>query len=104
MPIPADPDEPSGPGGTETSTEPAPADATQRTRASHAWLREILLIAVFYFVYQFIRGLADLGARNRAFRHANWVVSAEKTLHIFVEQPIQEALLPLGWLITIANT
>ncbi|MCB0980962.1 MAG: phosphatase PAP2 family protein [Acidimicrobiaceae bacterium] len=116
MPIPADPEEPTGPGAQSAVAggvpdadgalaDPAgtPAD-TGRNRSSRAWLREILLIAVFYFVYQFIRGLADLGARNRAFRHANWVVSAEKALHIFVEQPIQEALLPLGWLITIANT
>lgn len=81
-----------------------PATAILKGRFEYAWLREVLIIAGCYFAYQFIRGLADLGARSRAYRHANRIVDLEKSMGIFVEQSIQQALLPIEWLITLSNT
>ena len=88
----------------QLAAQSAPEPAVRAGRPSYAWLREVLLIAAFYFVYQFVRGLADLGARNRAFRNANLIVNMEKALHMFVEQPFQQALLHYDWLITVSNT
>lgn len=68
-----------------------------------AWLREVLLVVGFYNIYQVIRGQADLGARARAFRHANWVVDAERAMRLFVEQPVQQAVLAIDWFMAFTN-
>ncbi len=68
------------------------------------WVREAALVLAFYYVYQTIRSFANSGnVSPRAFRNANRLVSLEQHLHIFVEQPIQEALLSARWLIKILN-
>lgn len=45
-------------------------------RQTNSWVRELFLVLIFYHVYQFARGSADVGARGRAFRHARWIVDA----------------------------
>lgn len=57
----------------------------------------------FYQVYQFARGSADVGARGRAFRHARWIVDAEKRLHLFGEPTVQRAAETWNWLMTFTN-
>jgi len=69
-----------------------------------AWLRELLIVIAFYNVYQVVRGQADVGARARAFRHARWIVEAEKATFMFVEQSIQRVVLGVDWLVTVSNT
>lgn len=69
-----------------------------------AWLRELLIVIGVYNVYQVIRGQADVGARARAFRHAQWIVEAEKATFTFIEQGLQRAVLRVDWLVTASNT
>ena len=52
------------------------------------FLRQLALFIAFDVAYEATRGLSD-GARNVAIRHAEDVVSAEKTLGIFREQAVQ---------------
>ena len=48
-------------------------------------------------MYQTIRSFANSGnVSPRAFANANRLVELEQHMHIFVEQPIQEALLSAG--------
>lgn len=69
-----------------------------------AWLRELLIVIGVYNVYQVIRGQADVGARARAFRHAQWIVEAEQATFTFIEQGLQQAVLGVDWLVTASNT
>ena len=81
-----------------------PAASTPSQRRSHrGWVRETVLVIVFYYVYQTIRSLADRGVTNRAYSNARHLVDWEKTLRIFHEQAIQEALLASHWLIKLMN-
>ncbi len=70
----------------------------------HAWLRELGIVLGFYYVYQTIRSLADVGGvKNRAHANAHWLVSAEKSMFIFHEQSIQQAFLGATWFIKVMN-
>lgn len=70
----------------------------------HAWLRELGIVLGFYYVYQTIRSLADVGGvKNRAHGNAHWLVSAEKSMFIFHEQSIQQAFLGATWFIKVMN-
>ena len=75
-----------------------------RRPARHAWIREIAIVLGFYYVYNAIRSLADVGGvQNRAHRNANWIVSAEKAMFIYHEQSIQQAFLGANWFIKVMN-
>jgi hypothetical protein len=70
----------------------------------HGWLRELGIVLGFYYVYQTIRSLADVGGvKNRAHSNAHWLVSAEKSMFIFHEQSIQQAFLGATWFIKAMN-
>jgi hypothetical protein len=79
----------------------APTDADDRHDAVTAdtglrWWREVLYIALFYFVYSWIRnqfGSASVHP-DEAFDHALQVIDIEKTLGLYVEPTIQ------GWFVT----
>jgi hypothetical protein len=72
--------------------------------ARHAWLREVGIVLGFYYVYQTIRSLADVGGvKNRAIGNADWIVSAEKAMFIYHEQTIQQAFLGATWFIKVMN-
>jgi hypothetical protein len=67
------------------------------------FLRQLALFIAFDITYEATRGLSD-GARDVAVRHAEDVVSAEKTLGIFREQTIQHwAMHAPGFVIEVAN-
>ncbi len=83
--------------------ESSPATEVTPQRAHRGWVRETVLVIAFYYVYQTIRSLADSGVTNRAYSNARHLVDWEKTLRIFHEQAIQEALLASHWLIKLMN-
>lgn len=81
-----------------------PPDAPVRRPSRHAWIREFAIVIGFYYVYNSIRSLADVGGvQNRAHRNANWIVSAEKWMFIYHEQSIQQAFLGANWFIKVMN-
>jgi len=83
---------------------PSPAGIVHPKPARHAWLRELGIVLGFYYVYQTIRSLADLGGvKARAHSNANHLVSLEKTLFIYHEQSIQQAFLGATWFIKAMN-
>ena len=101
MEVSTRPDESSD--ASAASAEAAPTPAVVRPRR-FGWVREAALILAFYYVYQTIRSFANSGnVSPRAFANANRLVSLEQHMHIFVEQPIQEALLSARWLIRALN-
>ncbi|MGB8862433.1 MAG: phosphatase PAP2 family protein [Ilumatobacteraceae bacterium] len=72
--------------------------------AKHAWLRELGIVLGFYYVYQTIRSLADVGGvKNRAHGNAHLIVSMEKSTFLFHEQSIQQAFLGATWFIKAMN-
>jgi hypothetical protein len=78
-----------------TETSPAPR--------SH-WVRELVIVVVFYYGYELVRRFAHLGkTRPRAFRNANYLVGFERTLHIFSESALQKAFLGARWFIKLMN-
>jgi membrane-associated phospholipid phosphatase len=93
----------------ETSGRPGSVrravDAIGR-RLPRGWgdfLRQLALFIVFDITYESTRGLSD-GARVVAIRHAEDVVSAEKTLGIFREQAVQHwAMHAPGFVLEVAN-
>lgn len=85
-------------------TVPAEVTTHTTTRKVHrGWLRETALVIAFYYVYQTIRSLADQGVTNRAYSNARLLVDWEKSLRIFHEQAMQEALLGAHWFIKVMN-
>lgn len=76
-------------------TSPAPR--------SH-WVRELVIVVVFYYTYELIRRFVHLGkVQTRAFRNANYLVALERTLHIYSESAVQKAFLGARWFIKVMN-
>ncbi|OWY61284.1 hypothetical protein B7486_64595, partial [cyanobacterium TDX16] len=83
-----------------TGSAPVVEDPDQRLaeRAAFArshlrWWRELLYVAVFYFVYSWIRnrfGSASVDT-SLAFEHAREVIDLERMIGLFHEESIQEA-------------
>ena len=66
--------------------------------------RQVLLFVIAYYAYSLVRGLADEpGAVQTAFDNARGIISAERTLHIFVEPSIQAWSMGSGLLIDAAS-
>lgn len=87
---------------TGEAPEEAP-DAEEAARAERAafsrrhlrWWRELLYVAVFYFVYSWIRnkfGSASVDT-ELALRHAEQMIDLERAIGLFHEESIQEAFL-----------
>jgi hypothetical protein len=58
----------------------------------HGWLdllRQVSLFVSAFFVYDLVRGLVESGKATAAFQHARELISAERTLHLFVEPSVQ---------------
>ncbi|MEO6158838.1 MAG: phosphatase PAP2 family protein [Ilumatobacteraceae bacterium] len=69
-----------------------------------AWLREVAIVVVFYYVYQTIRSIASHGSvDSRAYSNADRLVSLERFLHIYSEQTVQAFFLSQRWFIKILN-
>ena len=78
-----------------TETSPAPR--------SH-WLRELVIVVVFYYSYEMVRRFAFPGKTNpRAFGNANHLIALERWLHIYSESAVQRAFLGTRWFIKIMN-
>jgi hypothetical protein len=78
-----------------TETSPAPR--------SH-WLRELVIVVVFYYGYELIRRFAFPGEKNpRAFANANRLIALERFLHIYSESAVQKAFLGARWFIKVMN-
>lgn len=68
------------------------------------WLRELVIVVVFYYSYELIRRFVHLGkVRPRAFRNQLYVMRLERTLHIYTESAVQKAFLGATWFIKILN-
>jgi hypothetical protein len=81
-----------------------PDAAPRHLRWLRGWARELVIILAFYYGYETIRSFADhTGITSNAYANAHRLVTAERWLHIFWEQPIQHALLPATWLIKAMN-
>lgn len=69
------------------------------------WWMEVAYIGVFYAVYTGIRntqGSARVGELH-AFNNAKKIIQAERTFHIFVEEPVQQAFLGVSWFMRSLN-
>jgi hypothetical protein len=78
-----------------TETAPAPR--------SH-WLREIVIVVVFYYTYELIRRFVHFGkVKPRAFRNQRYLVELERALHIYTESAVQRAFLGMHWFIRLMN-
>jgi hypothetical protein len=76
-------------------TSPAPR--------SH-WLRELVIVVVFYYSYELVRRVAHLGnVKPRAFGNANRLIALERFLHIYTESAVQKAFLSARWFIKFLN-
>jgi hypothetical protein len=64
----------------------------------HSLLVELAMVLGLYAVYEATRGLVA-GDAQVALRHAQDVVSLERSLHMFVEEPVQRAALAVPGLI-----
>lgn len=91
------------PASPETAA-PRPAAVVSLPDSRLAWLRELVIVIGVYNIYQVVRGQADLGARSRAFRHARWIIEAERATFTLIEHGLQQAVLRTRWLVTVTNT
>jgi hypothetical protein len=64
--------------------------------------REVALIAAAALLYTLVRGLTD-DRVDVAFANAEWVMSIERTLGIFIEARVQEATIGNGLVLDLAN-
>jgi hypothetical protein len=81
-----------------------PESVPRHLRWLRGWLRELVIVLGFYYSYSGLRSLAhSSGITSSAYANAHRLVTAERWLHIFWEQPIQHALLPATWLIKALN-
>src|ERR1700751_3772847 len=72
----------------------------------HGWtdgIRQLLLFAGAYLLYQVVRGLVSVNDVSLAFWNATKIIDLERTLHIFVEPSIQAWALNMRWLMDAAD-
>lgn len=82
---------------------PTAADGTV-TPPRFGWLRETVIVLVFYYVYQTIRSFADHGGNTtRAYANARRLVQWERWMYLYHEQAIQGAFLGARWFIRVMN-
>jgi hypothetical protein len=78
-----------------TETIPAPR--------SH-WLRELVIVVIFYYSYEVIRRFVHLPkVRPLAFRNQLRLIDLERFLHIYSESTVQKAFLGATWFIKMMN-
>ena len=65
-------------------------------------VRQVLLFAVAYYGYSFIRGVAD-GNPAPAFEHGRQVIELERSLHVFAEPSIQSFVSNWGFVTDAAS-
>jgi PAP2 superfamily len=79
----------------ERMLELGAAESDERRRARRKpWVREVVIVLSFYWVYQAIRKAANHpGSTTRAFANANRLVGWERALRIYNEQFVQSLFL-----------
>src|SRR5215212_7519791 len=66
-------------------------------------LRQLVLFASAYYAYRIVRGMVD-GKASAAFENARDIISAERSMHLFFEQDLQEwAMRDARWIVDGAN-
>ena len=66
-------------------------------------IRQLLLFAGAYYAYRIVRGMVD-GHSSDAFENARQIIGAERSLHMFFEQDLQQwALNDAHWIVDGAN-
>src|SRR5215218_8928210 len=75
-------------------------------RLPRGWLdliRQLLLFAGAYYAYRIVRGMVD-GRATVAFENARDIIGAERSLHLFFEQDLQQwAMSDARWIVDGAN-
>jgi membrane-associated phospholipid phosphatase len=66
-------------------------------------LRQVLMFAGAYLLYQLVRGLIDSGSGYKPFGDATRIIDIERFLHVFVEPSIQAWALNKHFLMDIAD-
>lgn len=89
----------------ERTLEIGTADVeTRRSKRRRPWVREVVIVLTFYWVYQAIRKAANHpGSTTRAYANANRLVGWERTLHIYNEQFVQSLFLGSDAFIRVIN-
>lgn len=104
MEVSARSEEEAEPPVAEPPAAPAKPDPSSVRPRRFQWIREVVLVLVFYYVYQTIRSFANSGnVTPRAFANNRRLVDLEKSLHIFYEHEIQTWFLSARWLIRFLN-
>jgi membrane-associated phospholipid phosphatase len=71
-------------------------------RGAFDLVRQWLLFAGAYYVYRLVRGLVD-GHANVAYQHARDIVNLERSVHLFIEQDVQQWAIQNSFAIHIAD-
>ena len=79
-----------------------PADLANRAPAWRKVARELIYVAVFYYLYELIRATV-VQSGSVATRHALWIVDIEKAFGLFQERAIQSVFLHSHGLIRVFN-
>lgn len=75
-----------------------------RLRPRTPWVREVVIVLTFYWVYQAIRRAAsNPGSTTRAYANANRLIEWERRLHIYNEQFVQSLFLGSEAFIRLIN-
>jgi hypothetical protein len=62
-------------------------------------LRQFLIFGAAYYGYRLVRGAIDQHTTAAAFEHARDIIGVERSLHLFIEQPLQAwAIRDAPWL------
>jgi membrane-associated phospholipid phosphatase len=84
------------------AADPAFEISPRSKRWRFGWIVETIVMIVVYRLYDFGREKA-IGTTHEAFANAKDIVSAEKSLGIYWEKPIQQAFLNADWFIAFWN-
>ena len=87
-----------------TAAVPAAASPVRpiSKRWRYGWIGETIVLIVLYRLYDLGREKA-VGTTREAFANARDIISAEKTLGIYWERPVQQAFLNADWFIAFWN-
>lgn len=77
----------------------------ENRRLGRAVVKEVIIIAVFYFVYSSTRNLTGSAtiSEEHALLNAERLIRLERSLHVFHEATLQSWLLSQQWLLWISN-
>ena len=93
-----------------TATSPAAADAVAGDAVSikRRWWLEIVYVLIFYIIYSMIRNQFGSGGNfavgnQRALDNAKLIIDIEKSIGLFIEEAVQEAVIGWDWFVQFWN-